>query len=569
MDYICNATQTIRDFRGIPKGSAPDTSVKGILDSLLYPYIAPTISYITGTDVDISSQIVSDKVVYREKATTVPPFMLSVEILVGSGNTLSCIFKKYNETTSQVDQQQLNITTTAGSTYIASVDITEFSTNCSYQIIISDGTTTIESSIITYKFIDPVYLGFCSTDVFTETDLIDANAASIYFNALIRRNNLFIYKYIGPIKNYKGFNVMDPIYANSEMHAFILYPNTLNKLTTIRDTNDIDITASFVYSDALLLSISQESTDNSQYTLYASRNQYEIQLAAMAEIQYNFIEDNATDDFGGTGTPVLAGFDVLTAVPIDYRMVVATYTDLLRIAKKYDGMVTYVISEHTFFKYSRSQWDPTNQQVFLELDATKTSDDLDLELGSWNDILINVGNGYVYQKLENRRWETKGQLNTGESGGTIGEQGPAGEAATIDIDSTITGLPGTKAKVENLGDTTNALLRFTIPQGPQGESTTISIGTVITTTSDQPAAVVNSGTSQDAILDFTIPKGLDGASASVTVGTVSDGETFEVVNSGTSQDAILDFTYPVSEKSVNLDSVNMVLSLKTIKQLEE
>lgn len=49
-----------------------------------------------------------------------------------------------------------------------------------------------------------------------------------------------------------------------------------------------------------------------------------------------------------------------------------------------------------------------------------------------------------------------------------GPVGPTGAAATIEIAETITGAPGTLAKVENAGDQHAARLIFTIPQGEQG-----------------------------------------------------------------------------------------------------
>lgn len=54
--------------------------------------------------------------------------------------------------------------------------------------------------------------------------------------------------------------------------------------------------------------------------------------------------------------------------------------------------------------------------------------------------------------------------------------GPAGEAATITVGSTITGTPGTQAIVTNSGTSTNAVLNFVIPAG---ESTPINSGNFI------------------------------------------------------------------------------------------
>lgn len=54
--------------------------------------------------------------------------------------------------------------------------------------------------------------------------------------------------------------------------------------------------------------------------------------------------------------------------------------------------------------------------------------------------------------------------------------GPAGEAATITVGSTITGSPGTPAAVTNSGTSTNAVLNFVIPAG---ETTSLNSGNFI------------------------------------------------------------------------------------------
>jgi len=77
--------------------------------------------------------------------------------------------------------------------------------------------------------------------------------------------------------------------------------------------------------------------------------------------------------------------------------------------------------------------------------------------------------------------ETASVTNTGDSTdavfdivlpigptGATGAVGPTGDAATIAIDSTVTGDPGTDALVENLGDANNALIRVTVPRGDTG-----------------------------------------------------------------------------------------------------
>lgn len=569
-----NTTQTIRDFRGIPKGSSfNEVSVKEILDNILYPHIDPVINYINGNSDGIDGNIVKDTIVYKEKSITVESFTMNIELTAGSEKMLSIVLKIFDEDTSKIEQIQTTATVTPGSLYLTSFEIPEFITNRSFQIIINDGTSVVESPIITYKFVYPTYIGFCTDEILSDDGTIDSQAGATYLNTLIRQNSKFIKKFIGPVQNYNAITVIDPLYASTEMFPFILYNNTLNKPAAIRDTNNVDITGSFIYNSDLRITIHTDPVEDGQYSIYMSSFAYNVGLSAVGEIKYNFIEDNSTVDFGGKGTPILAGFDVLASAPIDYRTVVEKYVDLAGMEKPYEGLVVYVKAEKTFFKYINGNWNPTNQQIFLETDGTLEDEDYDLTLGQWNDIIINIGNGKIYKKLENRRWEYCGQIATGSDSSGSGETivGPAGEAATISIAETITGLPGTAAKVENLGDSTNANFKFTIPQGQPGENATIEIGSV---TSGTTASVENVGTKTNAILDIVLPKGEDGAvgqAATVEVGSIIEGETFDVTNVGSKNNAILDFTFPPINKTdnVRLDNNNIVLNMKTISLVEE
>jgi len=95
--------------------------------------------------------------------------------------------------------------------------------------------------------------------------------------------------------------------------------------------------------------------------------------------------------------------------------------------------------------------------------------------------------------------------------------GPQGDAATIDVGTVTTGVPGSSASVTNSGSTSAATLDFTIPrgdtgaQGSTGDAATISVGTVTTGVPGSSASVTNSGTTNAATLDFTIPRGDTGA----------------------------------------------------------
>lgn len=146
-----------------------------------------------------------------------------------------------------------------------------------------------------------------------------------------------------------------------------------------------------------------------------------------------------------------------------------------------------------------------------------------------------------------------------------GEVGPAGAAASVEVNSVTTGTPGGTASVTNSGDALAAKLDFVIPQGPvgpqgvmgpqgvagaAGSAATVAVGTVTTLASGSPATVSNGGTTSAATLNFGIPQGAAGAAgaaATVAVGTTTTlaaGSSATVSNSGSSSAATLNFGIP-------------------------
>ena len=137
--------------------------------------------------------------------------------------------------------------------------------------------------------------------------------------------------------------------------------------------------------------------------------------------------------------------------------------------------------------------------------------------------------------------------------GPQGIQGEPGDAATVAVGTTTTGIAGSLAAVTNAGTTSAAVLNFTIPRGdtgatgstgPQGPSGTIAVGSTSTGAEGTDAAVTNSGTSTNAVLEFVIPRG---NAATVAVGTTTTGDpgtNASVTNSGDGHAAIFDFVIP-------------------------
>ena len=88
--------------------------------------------------------------------------------------------------------------------------------------------------------------------------------------------------------------------------------------------------------------------------------------------------------------------------------------------------------------------------------------------------------------------------------------GPRGLRATVAVGAVETLPAGSPAAVENVGDESDAILKFSIPQGKTGAAATVTVGSVETVGADERAEVSNSGTSAAAVLDFKIPKGPTG-----------------------------------------------------------
>ena len=519
VSYI-NDNATVRDFRGIPAGTtfkeSEEKSVQDVLDGILYPYTQPEITFITDHE---GNKITEDTFIYIERFKEVRPFYINATIHAGDKTDLTITLKRYDVSTGTTETVETKVKVEPGATYKYQQNVEKFSFDKRFQITVSDGQSTVASPIMSYKFIYPVFVGYCNLEEILSTDgaVIDDANASQYFNTLIRNNSPLIEKKLVPIQNISGIAINNPLYTESMYNPCIIYPNTWNKLISITDVNDDDITGSFLYNANVPIKPDSSVTSNVQYTVYANRNKYLVGLSAVAEISYNFQFRRGSADHIEEGVPSLTGFDVLCKLPIDLRTVVQSYDDLALIKYPYESLIVYVKDDKTFYRYmgdnANPQWVPTNQQVFVQTSGETPS----LDQGQWGDIVIDIKSGIFYRKYKNIRWEEIGrfinngtyvekwdpenpQHSTGDivyhddkyweavkdtstepgtddtwkettvGGGVPGPVGPAGDAATIVIVDTVTGPPGSEASVINIGDKQNARLVFTVPQGPAGDA---------------------------------------------------------------------------------------------------
>lgn len=565
-----NPNQTIRDFRGIVKGSSfNNESVASILNSLLYPYEAPDIKYIYGTASDISSYIYADKTVIKRRYSTINSFVLFANIEVGSEKDLNVLFKTMDESMNKVLQTQINVKVEAGSTYVASFNVDSISATSSIQITVSDGKNTVESPVISFKFVDPVFIGYCDFSRISTSSLLDLSKLAPYFDELISCNSAYLDTRVTYKEDQTSIILSDPRYANLAMYPCILYPQEWGNLSSIIDVNGNNITSNYTSCTANITPNSNHQ-DTTPYRCYISKIPYDVQLPVVGQIKYLF---NSTSSIhhDGSGVPTLSGLDVLATVPVDMRTVVNYYNELFNIIYPYDGLVVYVKHDKAFFKYEESSktWQPTNQQVFLVMDRPTTS------LGAPNDIAIDLKSGLFWKRNIRNEWVQAGRIsgnvtvteydgtetyNPGDivsyadknwqalttvrgvvpsedkskwmevaiGGATaIGPKGDPGESATIEIVDTATGAPGSSVKVENIGTTSHAKLKFTLPSGKN---------------------------------------------ATIKVGKVQQGSTFKVTNVGTETNAILDFEYPATVSDVtgsiqNDDGSGAKIRLSFVKEV--
>jgi hypothetical protein len=124
-----------------------------------------------------------------------------------------------------------------------------------------------------------------------------------------------------------------------------------------------------------------------------------------------------------------------------------------------------------------------------------------------------------------------------------GIQGVQGE---VSVAETVTGAPGTPALVEDLDDRpTHASLKFTIPEGVQGVQGEVGVGNTTTLPPGSPATVVDTDARPThAVLDFGIPEGYPATADAGTTTTGAAGTPAQVTNVGTTRDAVFDFVIP-------------------------
>lgn len=409
VDYI-NDNPIIKDALGFKKGTVIDTDIKDIIDRILYPYYPPEVLSIENVAAlpELEDKITQDTVVYKEKGIILPRFKMAVTVMSGSKTLVRCsLIRVLNNKTETIETKALSLSN--GNTQTIDFTLPGLNDDTQYYFEVSDNEKVISSPKIDFKFILPIYVGYAKDGLLDPALKIeDLNQ---YLNALILQKDRVEKRLVEINSEQKAF--FDIVPDKDLLCPFILVPLKWNSLIKVEDINGMDITKFFKRNNRIVLRTSEGNTDNEGYKLYISRKPADSKAKTryLRDIKYTFAYDFDWKDIASEGeqTEVLTGFDVLTNGPIDSRFVVDTYSDLSCIPKPYEGLVVYVKSTGTFYKYNAyNVWEVTNNMTrFYSGMPSQT-------MGGILDISIDIATGDIYQKNNSNIWELKGNIRTGE-----------------------------------------------------------------------------------------------------------------------------------------------------------
>ena len=200
---------TVSALGGISAGSNLDgLTVKEILNKLLYPYVAPTIS-ISGTPNGGVYEKGDNQVITNARVVVTKRSEKITKIEVLQGNTLLA---------SQEDESIAN-----GGTFNFSVDVPVNSINIQLTGKVTDASgTTRQSTTTAFTFIYPYYVGVCN-----DSDTIN--------ESLIK----------GLAKRIESKGTKNISYTTNNQRMILAYPKSYGVIKKILDPNNFDVTSTF------------------------------------------------------------------------------------------------------------------------------------------------------------------------------------------------------------------------------------------------------------------------------------------------------------------------------------
>lgn len=138
----------------------------------------------------------------------------------------------------------------------------------------------------------------------------------------------------------------------------------------------------------------------------------------------------------------------------------------------------------------------------------------------------------------------------------VTNRGPAGVGTTIAVDPDVTVLaPNEPGEVENIGNATHAIFKFSLPKGETGDvgpAPSLDIGTVTTVPNGNAADAEITGGDGDYELNLTIPAGPTGPPPTLDIGDVESGVTADAEITGSDGEYELNLTLPIGPPPVLL-----------------
>lgn len=255
--YYTNEEETVSDLGGISAGTIFNkVSVKDVLDDLLYPYVAPTISLKLGVNGGTTASSIS----VREIGN--PITSLTYEATVTQKSEELVELKYYSAGSVIHTDEDLNGSGTYTYTYTPSTSIN--STTAFKARIIDSADEVTDSSTITATFVRPMYIGYVAGTITADT-ITASDVTGSTMTKLIKS---------------KG-SCTQALTFTSGRYVFA-YPAEYGNLSTILDPNSFDNTGSFTQKTLTINCL--DGTDVSYY-VYIFNNIVDSDSYAMT---YNF-----------------------------------------------------------------------------------------------------------------------------------------------------------------------------------------------------------------------------------------------------------------------------------------
>lgn len=410
--YI-NENPIIKSKLGFVEGETVETDLYKFVNRILYPYYPPEINQIlnTSADPDFDDEYVSkdmqDVVVYKQKGTLTAANTFTLQLRAGSEKLTRCSFIRIqNNKTDVMENKILNLQ--PGKETTVSFRIPGCNNDLQYYFEVSDNENIVTSYKIDYKFILPIYVGYAKDGLLDPA--LPNEELNDYLNGLIKLKDRVDTRLVPINQEQKGF--FDIVVDKDQLCPFIMVPLKWNSLMCIKDINGVDITKFYGHNSYVQLDTLNNNVDMEGYVIYVARKPIDTKAKVryLRDITYTFAFDLDWHDLTSEGeqSEVFTGFDVLTMSPIDSRFTVETYDDLAYIKQPYIGLITFVTSINTYYKYMGNRiWVPTNTVVMFYNGKPSST------MGGKFDISIDIAEGDIYQKTNSNVWELKGNIRTG------------------------------------------------------------------------------------------------------------------------------------------------------------